>query len=437
MKVSVIGTGYVGLVTGVCLAEFGNDVICMDLDEGKIDRLRAGEVPIYEPGLDTLIESGVNKGKLRFTSDYAEAMEGCEAAFIAVGTPTGAEGAAELKYVLSAAGSIAAHMNRYTVIVDKSTVPVGTGDLVAKTIADGLKARGADIPFDVVSNPEFLREGTAVKDFLDPDRVVIGVDADRARGVMLEVYKALREKEFPIILCEVKTAELIKYASNAYLATRLTFINELSVLCEAIGSDVTTVSLAMGKDARIGHRYLNAGAGYGGSCFPKDTRALQHTAKEYGVGLTIVGAVIEANDKQKLHMVEKITKAMGDVAGQRIAVLGIAFKPETDDIREAPALIIIRELAARGAVIAAYDPIAMDNAKAALAGVSLTYVDSAEEAVRGADAAVLVTEWDCFRKMDMAGVKSLMRGDILFDLRNIYDPKEMAALGFRYCGVGR
>ena len=438
IKIAVIGTGYVGLVSGACLSEFGFKVICMDVDHGKIERLCRGEIPIYEPGLDDIVKKGIDEGRLCFTTDYVQAMDNCDVVFIAVGTPPLEDGSADLQYVLSAAESIAAYMKKYTVIVNKSTVPVGSGELVRRTVLEVLERRGVDIPFDVVSNPEFLREGSAVRDFMQPDRIVIGVESESAQDVMRQVYRVLYVNNSPFIFCDIKTAELIKYASNAYLAARITFVNELSILCETVGADVTMVSQAMGKDSRIGSRYLQAGAGYGGSCFPKDTRALFHMGQGYGVELSIVGAVIEANERQKLYMVEKILKAMGTVEGRSVCVLGLAFKPETDDIRDAPSLTIIRELIRRGAKVVAYDPISMENAQTgALSDLNIRYAINEVEAIKGAEALVIVTEWNRFRNLNMYAALASMTGNFLFDLRNIYSRAEMEGIGFEYHGVGR
>lgn len=438
IKISVIGTGYVGLVSGACLSEFGFDVICMDVDQRKISLLEQGHIPIYEPGLKEIVQKSIKNKRLSFTTDYAVALKDCDVAFIAVGTPPQEDGSADLSSVLKVAATIGRYIDSYIVVVDKSTVPVGTGQRVKQTIRDVLRERDADIPFDVVSNPEFLREGTAVVDFMQPDRIVIGAESERAFDVMKQVYRVLYMNNSPFVFCDIETAEVIKYASNAYLATRITFVNELALLCEAAGADVTAVSKAMGQDKRIGPRYLHAGPGYGGSCFPKDTRALLKIAEDYGLKLTLVDAVVSANERQKLSMVEKIRREMGDVSGKSICVLGVAFKPDTDDVREAPAITIVRELDRLGTHVTVYDPISMDNAKQyAFADMDITYAGDEYGGIQGADALVIVTEWNEFRNLDLKRVRSMMKDNYLFDLRNIYARQDMEALGFRYYGVGR
>lgn len=437
--VSVIGTGYVGLVTGTCLAEFGMQVTCMDVDAEKIDRLKNGDIPIYEPGLDGLVKKNYQAGRIHFTTDIKETVENSTTIFIAVGTPPQEDGSADLQYVLAVAKSIAGHMNGYKVIVDKSTVPVGTGRKVGQVIREVLRQRNADIDFDVVSNPEFLREGSAVRDFMHPDRVIIGTDSERAKAVMKNIYSVLYLIDTPFVFTGVETAELIKYASNAFLATKITFINEIANLCDKVGADVHHVAKAMGLDGRIGKYFLHAGPGYGGSCFPKDTQALVHIGEEYGIPMTLVQTVVTANEHQKRHMVEKIETKMGDVNGKIFGILGLAFKPQTDDMREAPSIAIIRELVKKGAHIRAYDPIAMDNAqKEALKDLDgITYCRNEYEAATGADAVVLVTEWNEFRSLNLHTVKERMRGNYFFDFRNVYDRPEVEAVGLTYEGVGR
>lgn len=438
MPISVIGTGYVGLVSGACLSEFGLQVTCMDNNKNTIDHLLQGEIPIYEPGLKEIVEKNYKAGRLRFTTSYEEAVSNATTVFIAVGTPPREDGSADLQYVLSAARSIAEHMDGYKVIVDKSTVPVGTGRKVKEVIQQVLDERGVDYPFDVVSNPEFLREGSAVGDFMRPDRIVIGCESERAEKVMQEVYRVLYLNNHPFVFTNIETAEVIKYASNAFLATKITFANEMANLCDAVGADVKAVSKAMGLDKRIGKYFLHAGPGYGGSCFPKDTRALAMIGDEAGVEISVVKSVIAANERQKLRMVDKVTAALGDLERKIIAVLGLSFKPETDDVRDAPATTIIRELVRRGAVVKAFDPIAMNNSKRyALEGLDIEYAADEYAAAAGADALILVTEWNQFRSMELSRLRQAMRGNSFFDLRNIYEPETMESAGFNYYGVGR
>lgn len=432
MKVTMVGTGYVGLVSGVCFADFGHDVVCVDKDPAKIETLKAGGVPIYEPGLKTLIEKNVKAGRLSFTTDLATAMEGTDAVFIAVGTPSRrGDGYADLSYVYDAAEEIAGLITDFTVIVTKSTVPVGTGDEVERIMGEHVSR---DL-FDVVSNPEFLREGAAIADFKRPDRVVVGTQAPRAETIMRELYRPLYLSETPIVFTERRTSELIKYAANAFLATKITFINEIADLCEAVGANVQEVARGIGLDKRIGNKFLHAGPGYGGSCFPKDTLALARTAEEANVSLSIVSAVIDANDSRKRRMANKIVAALGgDVHGLRICVLGLAFKPNTDDMRDAPSLTIIPRLVDKGAEVVAYDPEAMAEAKTHLPNIE--YANNAYDALDGADAVVIVTEWDEFRALDMSRVKSCLNALNLIDLRNIYRGEQMRSLGFFYTNVG-
>lgn len=439
IKISVVGTGYVGLVTGACLSEFGLNVIGLDVDEKKIEDLKKGIIPIYEPGLDKIVQENSANSRLQFTTDYEYAVKNSDVIFIAVGTPPCEDGSADLQYVLSAARSIAKYMDGYKVIVDKSTVPVGTGRLVRKTVQEVLDARGVDYEFDVVSNPEFLREGSAVQDFTKPDRIVIGCESERAKDILKKVYRVLYINNHPFVFCNIETAELIKYASNAFLATKITFANEIANLCEAVGADVKQVSKAMGQDPRIGKSFLNAGAGYGGSCFPKDTNALASIGRKNGVVMSVVEATIEANEQQKHRMVQKIETAMGDLSGKTIALLGLAFKPETDDMREAPALTVVNELIKAGATIRAYDPAAMENSKKYyLPDLPIIYCDNEYEAAADADAIVIITEWNCFRSLDIDKLKALMKDNYFFDLRNIYDRQELEQkYGYRYYAVGR
>jgi UDPglucose 6-dehydrogenase len=442
-SISVIGTGYVGLVTGTCLAEFGLRVICMDVDGTKIQALSHGDVPIYEPGLARLVAKNLEAGRLRFTADVSEAVAESNMIFIAVGTPPGEDGSADMKHVLAAAESVAAHMTGYKIIVNKSTVPVGTGRRVKELVRGILDRRGlADLEFDVVSNPEFLREGSAVRDFMHPDRVVIGSETQKAGNLVRDIYNVLYLIETPFIFATLETAELIKYASNAYLATKITFINEIANLCDAVGADVHVIAKAMGLDGRIGKYFLHPGPGFGGSCLPKDTQGLARIGREHGVSMRVVEAVIEANEIQKRRMVEKIEAGLGDLRSKAITVLGLAFKPETDDMRAAPSIPIIHGLLSKGCHVRAYDPAAMENAArgafASLVGTeSLIYCRDEYEAAKGADAIVILTEWNQFRHLDLPRLRGLMSGRHFFDFRNVYEPKDMAELGFIYSGVGR
>jgi len=432
MNIAVIGSGYVGLITGACFAEFGLNVTCVDNDEKKIKSLEKGTVPFYEPGLEELMQRNIAAGRIQFTSDIAAAVESSLVIFIAVGTPPRGDGSADMKYVEGVAKEIANHINSYKVIVTKSTVPVGTGEKVRKIISKHLKE---SIDFDVVSNPEFLREGAGIEDFMHPNRVVIGTSSDQATAIMKDLYSPLYLIEAPIIITDVKTAELIKYASNAFLATKISFINEVSNLCESVGGDVQMVAKAMGFDRRIGPKFLHAGPGYGGSCFPKDTRALLQIGKENKVKLGIIDAVIKANEAQKEIAVKKITGTMKKMKGKTVAVLGLSFKPNTNDIREAPSLHIIEKLLKEGGKIRAYDPVAMPDAKAELP--KIMYCKDPYEAVRGAHAVVIVTEWNQLRNLDLDKIKKSMKGKHFFDLRNIYTPARMAKIGFDYHSVGR
>ena len=434
MNVVMIGAGYVGLVSGACFAEFGASVVCVDKDESRIDALRRGEIPIYEPGLDDLVERNVQAGRLAFATDLAEPVGGADLVFIAVGTPTRrGDGYADLKYVYAAAEEVAAYLQHYTVIVDKSTVPVGTAREVERVI----RKANPDADFDVASNPEFLREGSAITDFMRPDRVVLGVESPRAEAMLRELYRPLNLIEAPIQVTDLESAEIIKYASNAFLATKISFINEISQLCEKTGADVHAVAKGMGLDGRIGKKFLHAGPGYGGSCFPKDTVALIRMAQEHGVSSRIVEAVVEVNASQKARMVAKVREALGgSVADRHIAVLGLTFKPETDDMRDAPSLAILPALADRGALITAHDPAGMEEAKKVLPE-SISYADSIDATVTGADAVILMTEWNQYRGLDLAKLKSQMRGNVFVDLRNVYERSMMEKHGFEYACVGR
>jgi UDPglucose 6-dehydrogenase len=433
MRIAMIGTGYVGLVSGACFSEFGADVICVDTDADKISLLERGEIPIYEPGLDELVAGNVRAERLSFTTDFASAVSTADAVFIAVGTPSRrGDGHADLQFVFNAAEQIADALDGYTVIVTKSTVPVGTGRKVEAVIS----ARRPDAEFDVASNPEFLREGSAINDFMHPDRVVVGTDSERARDVVREIYRPLFLMETPVLFATLETAELTKYAANAFLATKITFINEIADICEQVGANVQDVARGMGLDGRIGSKFLHAGPGYGGSCFPKDTLALERTATESGVPSQIVQAVIAVNEARKRRMAEKVISACGDsVSGKCVAILGLTFKPNTDDMREAPSLKIIPALQAAGATVRAYDPEGIDEARKLLADVD--WCDNAYQTMEGADALVIVTEWNEFRALDLDRVRELLAAPVLVDLRNIYNASEMYDAGFDYHSIGR
>ncbi|MBI1405882.1 MAG: nucleotide sugar dehydrogenase [Caulobacter sp.] len=433
MRVAMIGTGYVGLVSGACFADFGHTVCCIDKDAGKIDRLNQGEIPIFEPGLDDLVARNAKAGRISFATSADDAVRAADAVFIAVGTPSRrGDGHADLSYVYAAAEEIAALMDGFTVVVTKSTVPVGTGDEIERIIRE----KRPDADFAVVSNPEFLREGAAIEDFKRPDRVVVGTDSDRAREVMRELYRPLNLNETPIVFTDRRTSELIKYAANAFLAMKITFINEVADLCEAVGADVQQVAKGIGLDNRIGGKFLHAGPGYGGSCFPKDTLALVRTASNAGAPIELVEATVRVNDRRKKAMAGKVSKALGgdDLSGKTIGVLGLTFKPNTDDMRDAPSLDIVPALQAMGATVQAYDPQGHE-ARQMLRDVD--FKDDAYDAVEGADAVVIITEWDQFRALDLDRVKRLMRRPVVVDLRNIYRPEDMKSRGFEYSSVGR
>jgi UDPglucose 6-dehydrogenase len=432
MHISVIGTGYVGLVTGACFAEFGVDVTCVDVDKTKIEKLKAGIIPIYEPGLDQIVEKNVKAGRLHFTTEIGKAVETAQVVFLAVGTPPKDDGSPDMSYYEQAARDVAGAMNGYKVLVTKSTVPVGTGKWLREFVSENLVA---ETEFGVASNPEFLREGAAIQDFMRPDRVVIGSNEPRAIEVMKELYRPLYLIETPIVITSLEAAELIKYAANAFLATKITFINEIANLCDAIGCDVHDVARGMGMDNRIGRKFLHPGPGYGGSCFPKDTRALTTVADQFNVETRIVDAVIEANDRQRDAMIPKIRQLVGELQGKHIGILGLSFKPETDDMRESPAIDIIHKLIDGGATVKAFDPVAMGEAKHYINGIE--YAEDEYEAIKDADALVIVTEWNQFRALDMEKVKQLLRSPKIADLRNIYEPADMRELGFEYVGVGR
>ena len=431
MKIGVVGTGYVGLVVGACLAETGNTVVCVDNNRAKVDALRRGEIPIYEPGLNEMIPRNVAEDRLRFTTDLAEAVRSSEVLFIAVGTPQDGDGSADLTYVLQVAEGIAKAMDGFRVVITKSTVPVGTSALVKKKLAEGTKH-----PFAVVSNPEFLKEGTAVDDFLKPDRVVIGTDDPKVEQTMRQLYEPFVRTGNPIMVMDHASAEISKYAANAMLATRISFMNEIANLCDQVGADVREVRHAMGRDSRIGPSFLFPGVGYGGSCFPKDIKALIRVGRDHGVEMRVVEAVDRANEAQKVILLPRLEGVLGGLEGKTIALWGLAFKPKTDDMRAAPALSIIEQLLEKGASVRAYDPKAGHEAKRTL-GQRITYCTRSYEALEGADALLVVTEWNEFREPDFARMKSLLRRPVIFDGRNIYDPAEMKRQGFEYQGIGR
>ncbi|WP_298743432.1 UDP-glucose/GDP-mannose dehydrogenase family protein [uncultured Brevundimonas sp.] len=433
MRVAMIGTGYVGLVSGACFADFGHEVTCVDKDPSKIERLERGEIPIFEPGLDDLVAANVHDGRLSFALDGAGAIRAADAVFIAVGTPSRrGDGHADLSYVHAAAEEIADLIEGFTVIVTKSTVPVGTGDEIEAII----RARRPDADFAVVSNPEFLREGAAIEDFKRPDRIVVGAEDERARAVMRELYRPLNLNETPILFTGRRTSELIKYAANAFLAMKITFINEMADLCEKVGADVQQVARGIGLDKRIGSKFLHAGPGYGGSCFPKDTLALVRTAIDAGSPVRLIETTVEVNDARKKAMAGRVSAALdGDLAGKTVALLGLTFKPNTDDMRDAPSLDVAPALIALGATVQAFDPEGMAEAARLLSGV--TFRDGPYEAVEGADVVVILTEWDQFRALDLDRVKRLLRQPVMVDLRNIYRPEDMRARGFRYASIGR
>ena len=432
MHIGIIGTGYVGLVTGACFAEFGLFVTCVDKDEKKIKSLKKGEIPFYEPGLDELVKRNVKQGRLIFTTKIAKAVEASLVIFIAVGTPRRGDGSADMKYVEEVAREIANHMDDYKVIVTKSTVPVGTGEKIREIISRNLKSR---TDFDIVSNPEFLREGSAIEDFMRPNRVVLGAASPQAVAIMKDLYKPLYLLETPFVITNIETAELIKYASNSFLATKISFINEIATLCEKVGADVHMVAKGMGLDQRIGSKFLHPGPGYGGSCLPKDTTALLKIAEDNNVHLGIVDAAVRANERQRGYMVERIKQSMGDLKGKTLAVLGLSFKPNTDDIRDAPSVPIIKTLQKEGAKIRAYDPVSMEEAEKILPEIK--YCKDPYNTLKGADALIIMTEWNQFRNLELDKIKALLNSPFFFDLRNIYDPQKMREKGFQYYSVGR
>jgi len=439
VKITVIGTGYVGLVSGACFADLGNDVVCLDVDDKKIAQLKSGGIPIYEPGLQQLVNHNVAAGRLRFTTDVEESVTHGAVQFIAVGTPSDQDGSADMRYVLAAARGIGRTMTEYRVIANKSTVPVGTSERVRSAIAEELKKRSLDLPFSVVSNPEFLKEGAAVGDFMRPDRIVVGSSDERATQLMRQLYTPILRNHDRILIMDPRSAELTKYAANAMLATRISFMNELANLAEKLGANIESVRHGIGSDQRIGYHFLYAGVGYGGSCFPKDIQALQHTAGEYGVQLTIVDSVEKANRTQKQRILEKVRSRFGEqLDGRRFAIWGLSFKPNTDDMREAPSRVIINGLLARGASITAYDPVAMEEAKKIFAKESgVRFASSTVGALDGADALIIVTEWKEFRSPDFEDMKYRLKSPVVFDGRNLYDPAMMRDAGIEYFSVGR
>jgi len=439
LKITIIGTGYVGLVSGACLAELGNDVMCLDVDAIKIGMLQRGEVPIYEPGLEPLVERNIAADRLRFTTSVPESVAHGQVQFIAVGTPPDEDGSADLQYVLAAARGIGRHMDDYRLIVDKSTVPVGTAEKVRTAVGEELARRGKNIEFSVVSNPEFLKEGAAVEDFMRPDRIVIGAADERAIQLMREVYAPIQRNHERMIVMDIPSAELTKYAANAMLATRISFMNELANLAEQLNADIEHVRQGIGSDARIGYHFLYAGCGYGGACFPKDVSALQQTARENGIELKILAAVDQVNQDQKTRLLEKITQRFGEkLSGRRFAVWGLSFKPNTDDMREAPSQIVISGLVARGAAVSAYDPIAANQAKKIFSGLSnVEYAISPQAALDGADCLVIITEWKEFRSPDFDDIRRRLRTPVIIDGRNLYDPALVRRHGIEYSGIGR
>lgn len=436
MKIAVVGTGYVGLVTGTCFAEVGIEVVCVDIDQRKIDNLHKGIMPIYEPGLEEMVLRNVDKGRLHFSTSLKEAIQGAEVAFIAVGTPPGEDGSADLKYVLGVAKEIGTHMNDYLVVVTKSTVPVGTSEKVRKAVAEAQAARGVKIDYDVASNPEFLKEGAAIEDFLKPDRIVVGTSSKKAEETIGKLYKPFTLNGHPVIYMDIPSAEMTKYAANAMLATKISFMNDIANLCEIMGADVNLVRKGIGSDARIGNKFIYPGVGYGGSCFPKDVKALIRTARENGYEMRILESVEEVNEDQKMVMSTKVVKHFGnDLQGKTFAVWGLSFKPKTDDMREAPSVVIINELLKRGAKVRAYDPVAMEEAKHQLHD-TITYAKDQYDALLDADALLLITEWPEFRLPNFDVVKKLLKGHVVFDGRNQYDRHELRGMGFTYYGIG-
>lgn len=438
MNIAIVGTGYVGLVTGACFADTGVNVTCVDVDENKVEALKQGRVPIYEPGLDELVAKNYKAGRLKFTTSLEEVLNGQDVVFCAVGTPPDEDGSADLKYVLQVARTIGQHLNKYLVVVTKSTVPVGTASKIRNAINEELAKRGVDVEFDVASNPEFLKEGSAIKDFMSPDRVVIGVDSDRAKAILTRLYKPFMVVNFRVIFMDIPSAEMTKYAANSMLATRISFMNDIANLCELVGADVNMVRAGIGSDNRIGRKFLYAGCGYGGSCFPKDVKALVKTASDCGYPMEVLQAVESVNERQKSILFRKLQRVFGDepLAGKTITLWGLAFKPETDDMREAPALVMIDLLKKAGCKVRAYDPIAMDECKRRV-GDAVTYCDNMYDALDGTEALLLLTEWKQFRLPDWNEVKRRMKRHLVIDGRNIFDAAEMTGYGFEYHCIGR
>ena len=435
MNIAIVGTGYVGLVSGTCFAEMGAHVTCVDVDAQKIQKLKDGIMPIYEPGLEELVKRNVGFGRLNFTTDLTEVLDDVEVVFSAVGTPPDEDGSADLKYVLAVAKQFGQHIHKYTILVTKSTVPVGTAKKVKAAIQAELDKRGVDVPFDVASNPEFLKEGAAIKDFMSPDRVVVGTESEKAKEVMTRLYRPLMLQNFRVIFMDIPSAEMTKYAANAMLATRISFMNDIANLCERVGANVDSVRKGIGTDTRIGSKFLYAGCGYGGSCFPKDVKALVHTGMDNDYHMEVIEAVERVNEKQKSIVYDKIIKAMGDVQGKTIAIIGLAFKPDTDDMREAPALVVIDKLLKDGATVRVFDPIAMDECKRRIGDV-VTYCKNMYDAADGADVFALMTEWRQFRMPSWNVIQKVMNGNIIVDGRNIYDRQELEELGFVYTRIG-
>ena len=435
MNIAIVGTGYVGLVSGTCFAEMGAHVTCVDVDAQKIQKLQNGIMPIYEPGLEELVKRNVGFERLKFTTDLTEVLDDVEVVFSAVGTPPDEDGSADLKYVLAVARQFGQHINKYTILVTKSTVPVGTAKKVKTAIQEELDKRGVDVPFDVASNPEFLKEGAAIKDFMSPDRVVVGTESEKAKEVMTRLYRPLMLQNFRVIFMDIPSAEMTKYAANAMLATRISFMNDIANLCERVGANVDSVRKGIGTDTRIGSKFLYAGCGYGGSCFPKDVKALVHTGMDVDYHMEVIEAVERVNEKQKSIVYDKIIRAVGDVRGKTIAILGLAFKPETDDMREAPALVVIDKLLHDGATVRVFDPIAMDECRRRI-GDTVTYCKNMYDAADGADVFALMTEWRQFRMPSWNVIKKVMTGNVVIDGRNIYDRQELEEQGFVYTRIG-
>ena len=435
MNIAIVGTGYVGLVTGTCFAEMGAHVTCVDVDTRKIEKLNHGIMPIYEPGLEELVRRNVEFGRLAFTTDLTEVLDDVEVVFSAVGTPPDEDGSADLQYVLAVARQFGRHINKYTILVTKSTVPVGTAQKVKAAVQEELDRRGVSIPFDVASNPEFLKEGAAIKDFMSPDRVVVGTESEKAREVMTRLYKPFLINNFRVIFMDIPSAEMTKYAANAMLATRISFMNDIANLCERVGANVDSVRKGIGTDTRIGTKFLYAGCGYGGSCFPKDVKALLHTGLDHGYHMEVIEAVERVNERQKSIVYDKMVAAVGSLAGKTVAIVGLSFKPETDDMREAPALVVIDRLLKDGATIRVFDPIAMDECRRRI-GDSVTYCKNMYDAADGADVFALMTEWRQFRMPSWNVIKKVMTGNVIIDGRNIYDRQELEELGFVYSRIG-